>query len=239
MNLTASQITAFFFPPLCLSCKADIPFSEWSFCESCRQKIIPWSRSICRCCGEKLNAEIENSLCGACLKNAPAFNWARAVYKLTPELSKLLYAFKYSGEESALPWMTLEMALYLENNFPNESFDFIVPVPLHWWRLVRRGYNQSLLLAKALAKKRKEKLNFSAFIKSKASQAQSTLSKEERMKQLKGAFQLKEENLFKEKKVLLIDDVYTTGSTLRECASVLKKAGAQVFAFTLARTPLE
>ncbi len=241
MNSNFSQVLSLIVPPLCLACQTVIPLGEQeNLCVECRKKILPWEKSICRCCGDALNnPEIENSLCGDCLQDPSAFEWARSVFQLSPELSKIVHSFKYAGEESALPWMTSQMQDYLEKNFPGIKFDYIIPVPLHWWRLLRRGYNQSLLLAKALAKKRNEKLDFDSLVKTKASKAQSSLSKTERLKQLKMAFRLKSPEKFKDKTILLVDDVYTTGSTLQECAKVLKQADAEVFAFTLARTVLK
>lgn len=241
MNSTFSQVLSLIVPPLCLACKGEIPLGEpENLCVKCREKILPCEQSMCRCCGEDLkNPEIANSLCGDCLKDSPDFEWARSVFQLSPELSKIVHSFKYAGEESALPWMTLQMQNYLEKNFPELKFDYIIPVPLHWWRLLRRGYNQSLLLAKALAKKRNEKLDFHTLVKTKASKAQSSVSKPERTKQLKKAFHLKNPDKFKDKTILLVDDVYTTGSTLQECAKILKQKGAKVFAFTLARTALK
>ncbi len=240
MNSSVSKILSYFFPDLCLSCHSVFEFGEEeNFCEPCKKEIIYLGKSICRICGEDLqNPDISNSLCGECLQDPPHFEWARSVFQLTPSLSKVIYSFKYAGDETALSWMAEELGLFLNHHFSSIQFDFIVPVPLHMFRLLRRGYNQSLLLAKALAKSRGEKLDFENLQKQKSTLAQSTLSKKDRTQQLRGAFSLKGQSLFREKNILLLDDVYTTGTTLRECTQVLSKADAKVFVLSLARTPL-
>ncbi len=241
MNSTSAKILSYFFPQVCLSCHGVFEFGEEkNFCDSCEKEILYLSISVCKICGEDLkNPDLHSSLCGECLQEPPPFEWARSVFELSPALSKILYSFKYSADETALSWMSQEMYRYLENNFKGMNFNFIIPVPLHAWRLLRRGYNQTLLLANALAQLRNEKVDYTNLIKPKSTSAQSTLSKKERVKQLRDAFELKNSDLFNNKRILLVDDVYTTGSTLQECARVLKEAGASVCALTLARTPLK
>lgn len=240
MSTASLKILSYFFPQVCLSCHSVFEFGEEkNFCESCENEILYLSNSVCKICGHNLkNPDITSFVCGDCLQDKPSFEWARSVFELSPVLSKILYSFKYAFDESALPWVSKEMASYLQNHCQAMEFDYIIPVPLHTWRLLRRGYNQSLSLATSLARQRNEKINFENFVKIKSTSPQSTLSKKEREKQLKGAFALKSPEVFKGKNILLIDDVYTTGSTLRECAQVLKRAGAKAYAFTLARTPL-
>ncbi len=241
MKTNTSKILSYFFPETCLACHEVFPFGEEKeFCESCQKEVCYLSDSICKVCGEDLqNPDLRDSLCGDCLQNLPPFQWARSLFELSPVLSKILYSFKYSADETALSWMGNAMSQYLNRYFQDLRFDCLIPVPLHSWRLLRRGYNQSLLLAKELARIRNEKLDYQNLIKKKSTIAQSTLSKKERMKELKGAFLLKHSSEFEGKNVLLVDDVYTTGSTVRECASLYKKAGAEVYVLTLMRAPLE
>ncbi len=240
MKNSSLKILSYFFPHTCLSCHEVFAYGdEREFCGSCQKEILHLSDSICKICGEDLkNPDLHSSLCGDCLQDKPPFEWARSVFELSPTLSKILYSFKYAADESALSWMNEQIFGYLKSHFEDIQFDYILPVPLHSWRLIRRGYNQSLLLAKKLAQSRNEKLDFENLVKQKSTSAQSTLSKKERLKQLRGAFLLKKKEKYQKQKVLIIDDVYTTGSTLRECAQVLKEAGAEVYVMTLARTPL-
>ncbi len=235
-----SQILSYFFPSQCLSCESMFEFGEEnSFCETCSQEICEMGLNLCRVCGDSFgNSEIPAHVCGKCLQNPPSFEWARSVFDLSLPLSKMLHAFKYSGNETALSWMVIEMKKLLGRHFSGWKADFIVPVPLHPLRLVWRGYNQSLLLARVLSKSMKIPLDFENLVKIKSTRAQSTLSRQDRCKQLKDAFIVRKPALFEGKKILLVDDVYTTGATLLECAKVLKNKGSQVYALTLARTPL-
>jgi ComF family protein len=116
--------------------------------------------------------------------------------------------------------------------------DFLtVPVPLHIRRLRERGFNQSLLLAKVVATDLGTQLDYLSLVRIRHTRAQTGLRKEERRKNVKDAFSVIYPEIIKGKKILLVDDVFTTGYTLNECARTLKKSGAMVvICLTLART---
>ena len=124
-------------------------------------------------------------------------------------------------------------------SFPDVDFtdySLIIPVPLHIKRLRERGFNQSLLLAHAIERKRQIPLNFSLLKRHKFTLTQTGLNKIERKKNIKGAFEVSDKKKIAGKNIILIDDVYTTGATINECAKTLIKAGAQkVTVLTLAR----
>ena len=113
----------------------------------------------------------------------------------------------------------------------------IIAVPLHKLRLIKRKYNQSILLAKHLSIKTKIPINYTSLIRTENTIPQVQLSGKARLNNLKNAFMIKYPEIIKNKKIVLIDDVETTGSTLKECAKILKKAGAQnIYALTIAKT---
>jgi ComF family protein len=113
-----------------------------------------------------------------------------------------------------------------------------MPVPLHTRRLRERGFNQSLLLARQVSRKRSIPLNFTALWRSRQTQPQTQLSGPERQKNVRGAFEVRNAEAVAGKRVLLIDDVFTTGATVQECAKALLDAGAErVDVLTLARVP--
>jgi len=113
----------------------------------------------------------------------------------------------------------------------------IIPVPLHRRRLRERGFNQSLLLARVLASDLGNRLDYLSLIRNRYTQAQTGLKKKERRKNVKDAFSIIHPDAIKDKKILLVDDVFTTGHTVNECARSLKKSGAAtVICLTLART---
>jgi ComF family protein len=129
------------------------------------------------------------------------------------------------------------MIKYALENIPTNEIDFIVPVPLHRLRLKEREFNQSEILASRLAKYFNIPLIKNSLIRTRPTPPQANLSKEERLKNVNGAFKLRENELLKGKNILLIDDVFTTGSTVDQCAKVLKKEGKarEVGVFTLAK----
>jgi ComF family protein len=117
------------------------------------------------------------------------------------------------------------------------SIDLIIPIPLHRNKLRLRGYNQSELLAKTLSGITSKPVSTSNLIKTKNTPTQTSLLKNDRLKNLKDSFSVFYPSLIKSNSILLVDDVMTTGTTLNSCAAELLKSGAkEVFAFTLART---
>lgn len=116
------------------------------------------------------------------------------------------------------------------------EIDLVMPVPLHSTRLKQRGFNQALLLADCVSAKHRIPLSYDNLLRVKPTRPQVELSEEERFRNVAGAFALQQPEFVVSKRVLLVDDVFTTGATMQECASVLKRAGAvQVTALTLAR----
>jgi ComF family protein len=109
-------------------------------------------------------------------------------------------------------------------------------VPLHRQRLRQRGFNQSLLLARVIGSGLSIKVDFTSLQRTRVTEPQVNLSSEEREGNVKGAFTVKDPSAFRGKRVLLVDDVLTTGATITECGKALKASGAEVFALTLART---
>ena len=117
-----------------------------------------------------------------------------------------------------------------------EKYDIIIPVPIHKKRRLKRGYNQTELIAKEICKNISLELKTDVLIKQKNIKAQSELNKNERKQNIKNAFEIKNINEIIDKKILLFDDIYTTGSTVNECSKILKKAGAkQIGVVTIAK----
>lgn len=227
----------FLFPlePYCIICNTKISSDRKRVCLNCEKKIVKITAPVCIRCGRKLNRYINKGkeICSDCLKEKLYFEEARAFGSYEGILKKLIYEFKYKGKK--------ELALFLGAKmfdvFQSLSWsfiDFIVPVPLHKRRERERGYNQALLLAKVL--KRKTGIPISkALIRIKDTEHQTVLSKTYRQKNLDDAFKVKSKKFYK-KIILLVDDVYTTGSTVNSCAKSLKQAGAsKIYVLTCAR----
>jgi ComF family protein len=147
-----------------------------------------------------------------------------------------IHKFKYSRNITIGDALGSCMADFSFPDFDYSEYSLLIPVPLHIKRLRERGFNQSLLLARKLGRKHRLPVNFSLLKRHKFTLTQTGLNKTEREKNIKGAFIVEDRQEISGKSIILIDDVYTTGGTINECAKVLLKAGAEkVAALTLAR----
>lgn len=174
------------------------------------------------------------TLCAACIDFPPVFNRARAAVAYNDASRKLVIDFKYGDRLHAVqtfaPWLLRAGAEMLENT------DIILPVPLHRLRLWQRRYNQSALLGSELAKRAGKSFAPDGLTRLRHTPKQKGLSRKERLGNVKNAFAVNPACAIKGKTVMIVDDVFTSGATLNECARTLKKAGAdKVFVLTIAR----
>jgi ComF family protein len=195
------------------------------------------SDPLCARCGVPLDLAVEEGqLCGACLVRPPAYDRARAALAYGDVSRDLVLALKYQGRRDSLDLLARWMASAGGDLL--EDADLIVPVPLHYFRLVRRGFNQSVWLAAALARRSRGDLVVDALKRVRATPIQGGLSAEGRRRNVQGAFRVRKsrEALLNGKRILLVDDVLTTGATAEACSRVMKRAGANcVDVLTLAR----
>ena len=179
-------------------------------------------------------------LCGQCLKEPPPFRQARAwAYYQQGEsdlqpLSTALQKFKYNRDLSV--GKTLALLAAASCSSAHEQYDVIIPVPLHLARLRWRGFNQAILLSRAIGTAHGVAVDPLLLERAQPTVPQTQLSGKERRTNVKGAFTVPARDRLRDKRVLLVDDVYTSGATVTECARTLTQAGAQaVDVFTLAR----
>jgi ComF family protein len=232
------NISAIIFPPQCLACEEIINSpANPAFCGHCREKIRFITGSICPVCGKPFwNSPAVSHICGSCLENRPYFIQARAVANFETIIMEAIHRFKYGRNISLGNALGSFMADFHFPDFDFTEYTLLIPVPLHIKRLRERGFNQSLLLAYKLGGKYKLPVNFSLIKRRKATLTQTGLNKTEREENIKGAFVVIDEKKVCDENIILIDDVYTTGATINECAKTLLKTGAQkVAALTLAR----
>jgi len=226
--LPIKPLLEFFFPSnvTCNVCKSEYVY-KYGLCSDCFDSLKKISGNRCDICLEQIDTE---GLCAECLKKKPDYTRLYCSYLFTSPMSALIIGLKDSNKQ------------YLSSHFAEIAFDtvenldritLITFVPSSKKRLRKRGYNQSELIARELS--RLTNIPYDSVLLRKGDTKTSKLNKKEREKQIKDQFTFIK-GVFDET-VLLIDDVCTTGSTLRECASELKKAGAkEVFCFTVART---
>jgi ComF family protein len=151
-------------------------------------------------------------------------------------MAETIHRFKYQGASRLAKPLGIFLAEYKDPEFPFSAFELILSVPLHPRRLRQRGFNQSLLLARRVSRKHSIPLDFTTLQRIRHTEPQTQLSGSERQKNIRGAFEVRRPEVIAEKHILLIDDVFTTGATVQECAKVLLKAEAkQVDVLTLAR----
>jgi ComF family protein len=144
--------------------------------------------------------------------------------------------FKYHGAIRLAKPLGLFLAEYQDPDFPFSEFNLILAVPLHRRRLRQRGFNQATLLARRVSRAHSIPLDSTSLLRSRFTEPQTQLSGPERLKNIRGAFKVGRPEIIAGKHILLIDDVFTTGATVQECAKVLVKGGAKrVDVLTLAR----
>jgi len=168
--------------------------------------------------------------------SSPPFSMARALGKYEGALLDTIHLFKYHGKISAGEALGRMMAKTSYDFLVIGDYSLIIPVPLHPKRLRERGFNQSLILARQISKIFSIPLDFITLRRKIRTEAQVNLSRQKRVANVRGAFEVTARNGIEGKKILLIDDVYTTGSTVKECSEILMKNGAEeVAVLTLAR----
>lgn len=226
------------FPSFCQICGNLLEDPEEKVvCQKCLSRVIIHRGQVCEVCGRFFYHGVKiPSICLDCGQNPPPFSKHRSLGPYQGRLKELIILLKYKGGEP----LSRPLAGLAFNNFKDNGFfqdiDYILPVPLHKMREKERGYNQAELLGRELGKLIQKPVLKHILIKSRNTPAQVSLEAREREINLKGAFSVRKKDKIKGATVLLIDDVYTTGSTLRECALVLQQAGVkEIKALTLAR----
>jgi ComF family protein len=211
------------FPFFCTTCWSDFTLVEEPLCPHCGR---PFDSP------EALSSSPDH-VCLACRRLPPLFDQALSVGYFEGPLREAVHQFKYRPCRSlGRPlgeWMATNVRLL-------SNIDIIIPVPLHAKRLRQRGFNQALLLANRMSETHRIPFSCDNLYRSRPTRPQVELTGAERVKNVEGAFSLRKASDVADRSVVLVDDVFTTGATMNECALVLKKAGAaRVTALTLAR----
>ncbi len=222
------------FPPLCMSCRAAV--GEPGLCASCWSGITFLEGLGCACCGLPFAVAMEGeNFCAACLARKPAFDTARAILAYDDKSRGAILALKHADRLDLVPGFSRWLGRTGRTSLAD--CDLIVPVPLHRWRLWQRRYNQSAELARKLAMDCGLATDPLVLVRSRATPSQGAMvSAKARRRNVQRAFQVPDPARVAGKRILLLDDVLTTGATVEACARALKRAGAaRVHVLALAR----
>jgi len=233
-----SSALDYLFPPYCLLCESRYIYQGGCFiCKSCVDSISFITHPFCSRCGKPfLTQSDRDHLCGNCLTHGSYFTIVRALGTYEGSLRKIIHLLKYKQKFAIEKILTLLLDVYQNIDINFCSYDFFVPVPLHRSRLRQRGFNQAVVLGNVLRRKYNMPLQRLALQRTVATLPQVRLQGKERMKNVRNAFKIRDAALVQKKSILLLDDVYTTGATMNECARVLRDAGAlRVDGFVVAR----
>ncbi|HEX9022730.1 MAG TPA: ComF family protein [Geobacteraceae bacterium] len=229
------------FPPRCHACKAFIPDAgPLHLCAACLESCELIGSPLCKRCGAPfLTSGGDDHLCGDCITEPPSFASARAAALYTGQVKELIHRFKYNRRVQLCRPLGLLAAGQLRSFAEAAAADLLIPVPLHEKRLRHREFNQALLLAEILGRQWRLPVSRRNLRRVRWTEPQINLSATERIANVRGAFGVAEPAPFRDKRIILVDDVYTTGSTVAECARVLLRAKvAEVQVVTIARAVL-
>ena len=217
LKRTLKHLQQRLMPGSCLLCAADS--GGTLLCPACVTDLPALPEFRCPQCGEQTT---HGERCGACLKEPPAFTRVDALFRYEFPVDRIIQAFKYGHQLALADWAGERLAKIIDE----KDYDLLIPLPLHPQRLRERGFNQSVEIARHIASQTGIPLDHQTLIRTRATAPQAELALKERARNVRGAFECRADH--SGRRILLIDDVMTTGATLREAARVLKLHGAAV-----------
>lgn len=226
------SILSLIYPRRCISCNEILSIGQEWLCDKCAPGFEKTEHRRCKICGRIV---YHNGNCRTCNSNKLYFDNGYSVFEYKGNVRNGIRNFKYKGLYSYGRYFGKIMSDYAKCNM-DIKFDYVTAVPLHRKRLSDRGYNQSKILAKFVAKSINVEYK-DLLIRKVNTIPLNSLGRKERMENIKGAFAINPNVSVENKYILIIDDIYTTGSTINECCKVLKKNhAAMVEFFTLSCT---
>jgi len=235
------SLASVLFPGPCRICARTLTSaSRIPVCESCLAGFARIAQPMCLRCGRPFESPVAleaiEPKCRLCRADFYAFDRARSFATYDDALSEAIVLLKYEEVTRLGDWFAAQLAGIVAQAPGDWRADVVVPVPLHQERRRERGYNQAELVARPLAKRLKLKLDAGILVRTKPRPPQLVLSRSEHWKSVRGAYATRQGRQVDNLRVLLVDDVLTTGATLDACARALKKAGAAaVLGLTVAR----
>ncbi len=219
------------FPPRCPICGDIVMPKGEKACPECRMLVKYAVGPCCLKCGKPLSAaNAEEEYCRDCFSKKHFFDAGKAVFVYDEIMKKSIAQFKYNHRCEYAKFYAEEMIRFLSKDIERWKADAMIPIPLHKSRKKWRGFNQSELIAKELEKELSIPVCTDLIIRHKKTKAQKQLNSQERQNNLKKAFKIVQNDV-KLSTVILIDDIYTTGSTIDAVSSLLKQAGVEKIYF--------
>ncbi len=235
------------FPAPCRVCDATLTnASRIPVCPACLNSFEPLSGAGCQTCGRPFVSDVAvatgatQPLCHLCRRDVYHFDRARSFAVYSDTMVRAIVLLKYHAVTPLGGWFASRLAEMVARDPEAFAADVVVPVPLHAMRLRERGYNQAELIARPLAKRLGLPLRPVLLVRTKPRPEKLKLTRKERWLTVRGAYAMRADTKIDKVRVLLVDDVFTTGATLDACARVLRQAGAsRVVALTVARVAPE
>lgn len=214
----------FFYPPRCPVCD-ELTDAEGVLCEACAGRVQTMKEPVCKRCGKPLVDECME-YCTDCTKREHTYRQGKAVFVYQGGIRSSMYRFKYAGRREYAVYYSKEAARLYGGWVRRNQIDVIVPIPMYSWKRRQRGYNQAEVFARALGRELELPVDTRVVRRVRNTVPQKELNDRERARNLKNAFQLVS-NIVEYKCILLVDDIYTTGSTMDEVAETLLDGGAE------------
>ena len=238
----AGALASVFFPAPCGVCGEILDdASRIPICRSCLSLLTPWTAPLCTRCGRPFVSRVAveglaQPLCHGCRRGLYDFDFARSYGAYSPAMARAIVLLKYQQVTPLAGWFAARLLPLAREHASEFVADVVVPVPLHPARQRERGYNQAELIARALAKRLGLPCRPYLLMRTKPRPEKLRLTLRERWRSVRNAFVIRDGSAVDKLRVLLLDDVLTTGATLDACSRALREAGATyVAAMTVAR----
>jgi len=227
-----NQIIDLIFPKICLGCNCRLEKEHLFLCLECEAALEFLAGNICEICGSVKEA----NRCKTCETNTFSFSKACSVFHFNKVVQNLIHELKYSEMTKIAKYLGEFAVEYLSEFEPFENVDIVSPVPLHKVKKRARGFNQAEFLTKKIA----EKMNWqhipNLVLRKKFTKTQTKLKRNQRQINVSGAFVLNPKFDVAKKNILIVDDVFTTGSTVNAISKLLKNNGvSKIYVLTIAR----
>ncbi len=215
-----------FYPPVCPGCGRDVAEEADLVCCDCWHDLDYLTGPFCRTCGYPVQGPLSIQECDQCPVPAPVYDKCRAAVAYNDTMRGIIHAYKFDGRKRLSKPLSKLLLWGYSKYYSSEIFDAVVPVPLHPSRLREREFNQATEMLRHLERDAGMTVNENVIRRTRPTQPQSTLQGKERFANVAGAFEVVAPEIVRNRRILVVDDIITTGNTVSEIARVLKDAGA-------------